>query len=48
MGPGTHVYPLTRLPKGLYGPNELIKNKPMEHGVIERCPFEPPKETSAS
>ena len=39
MGPGTHVYPLTRLPKGLYGPSEVVKNKPMEHGVIERVPL---------
>jgi len=37
MGPRTFVYPLTRLSKGLYGPNELIKNKPFEHGVIERA-----------
>jgi hypothetical protein len=36
FGPRTFVYPLTRLPKGFYGPNELIKNKPLEHGVIER------------
>ena len=35
----TFVYPLTRLPKGAYGPNELVKNKPLEHGVIERGPL---------
>ena len=39
MGKRTMCYPLTRLPKGVYGPNELIKNKPMEHGVIERAPL---------
>eukprot|EP00931_Biecheleriopsis_adriatica_P103094 TRINITY_DN77980_c0_g1_i1.p1 TRINITY_DN77980_c0_g1~~TRINITY_DN77980_c0_g1_i1.p1 ORF type:complete len:312 (-),score=45.65 TRINITY_DN77980_c0_g1_i1:8-943(-) len=36
LGPNTIVYPLTRLCKGVYGPKELIKNKPMENGVIER------------
>jgi len=33
------VYQLSRLNKGFYGPYELIKNKPMEHGVIERSPL---------
>jgi NDP-sugar pyrophosphorylase family protein len=39
MGKNTCCYPLTRLPKGVYGPSEVIKNKPWEHGVIERAPF---------
>ena len=30
---------LRRLPRGLYGPNELIKNRPHEAGVIVRAPF---------
>ncbi|OQR96188.1 bifunctional GlmU protein [Thraustotheca clavata] len=33
----TNVYALTRVNKGIYGPNEIIKNKPMEKGVIERA-----------
>ncbi|CAK4085631.1 unnamed protein product [Aphanomyces euteiches] len=36
VGMKTAVYPLTRVNKGFYGPSEIIKNKPMEHGVIER------------
>jgi len=32
----TIVYSLTRINSGVYGPNEVLKNKPMEHGVIER------------
>ena len=39
LAPWTIVYPLTRLNRGFYGPNELLKNKPMEHGVIERVPL---------
>uniref|UniRef100_A0A7S2GJ39 Uncharacterized protein n=1 Tax=Octactis speculum TaxID=3111310 RepID=A0A7S2GJ39_9STRA len=39
IGPRTHVYPLTRLPKGLYGPDEIIKNKPWEHGIVECSPL---------
>ncbi|EQC35893.1 hypothetical protein SDRG_06641 [Saprolegnia diclina VS20] len=39
LGPNTSVYALTRLNKGVYGPNELVKNKPMETGVIERAPL---------
>lgn len=38
MGPRTVVYPLTRLAKGVYGPDELIKNRP----AIERVPLRPP------
>ena len=36
IAPNTIVYPLTRLSKGIYGPNEIIKNKPLEKGFIER------------
>ncbi|KAF0692424.1 Aste57867_16500 [Aphanomyces stellatus] len=36
IGLNTAVYPLTRVNKGFYGPNEILKNKPMEHGVVER------------
>jgi len=39
LAPWTVVYQLSRLNKGFYGPYELIKNKPMEHGVIERSPL---------
>ncbi|KAG6577895.1 Bifunctional GlmU protein [Phytophthora cinnamomi] len=37
----TVVYPLTRLRKGVYGPSLLIKNKPMEKGVLEIVPIRP-------
>ena len=39
LAPWTIVYQLCRLNKGFYGPRELIKNKPMEHGIIERSPL---------
>ncbi|OWZ09412.1 Bifunctional GlmU protein [Phytophthora megakarya] len=35
----TVVYPLTRLSKGVYGSSLLIKNKPMEKGVLEIVPL---------
>ena len=35
------VYPLSRVPVGFYGPREVLKNKPLEHGVIERAPLLP-------
>jgi len=37
--PRTIVYALTRINSGIYGPDEVLKNKPMEHGVIERAPL---------
>ena len=39
LRPYTLVYSLTRLAKGFYGPNEIVKNKPQEKGVVERVPF---------
>ena len=41
LKPYTIVYALTRITKGFYGPNEVLKNKPMEHGVIERVTLKP-------
>ena len=41
IGPYTIAYQLTRLTRGFYGPHEVLKNKPLEHGVIERVPLEP-------
>ncbi|ETI37793.1 hypothetical protein L914_15737 [Phytophthora nicotianae] len=35
----TVVYPLTRLRKSIYGSSLLIKNKPMEKGVLEIVPI---------
>lgn len=35
----TVAYPLARLRKDIYGPNQIIKNKPMEHGVLEIASF---------
>lgn len=39
LGPWTIIYQLTRVNRGFYGPKELLKNKPMEHGIIERVPL---------
>ncbi len=39
LKPYTIAYPLCRIPKGFYGPHEVLKNKPLEHGVIERSPY---------
>jgi hypothetical protein len=36
LKPRTVVYPLTRITHGFYGPDEVLKNKPIEHGVVER------------
>jgi len=41
LAPYTIVYQLTRLNKGFYGPNVLLKNKPIEHGVVEIVPLNP-------
>lgn len=41
LKPYTIVYALTRVNRGFYGPHEVLKNKPMEHGVIERVPLKP-------
>jgi hypothetical protein len=35
----TIVYPLTRLNKGIYGPNVIVKNKPMEKGIVQIVPL---------
>ena len=37
LKPYTIVYALSRINKGFYGPHEVLKNKPMENGVIERA-----------
>jgi N-acetylgalactosamine kinase len=37
VAPWVIVYQLTRLKKGFYGPDKVIKNKPLEHDVIERA-----------
>ena len=41
LKPYTIAYTLTRITKGFYGPNEILKNKPMEHGVVERSALRP-------
>ena len=41
LAPYTIVYQLTRINKGFYGPNVLLKNKPIEHGIVEITPLEP-------
>jgi len=41
LRPYTLAYTLTRITKGFYGPNEVLKNKPMEHGIVERAPLRP-------
>ncbi len=39
VGPNTIFYSLCRISKGFYGPNEVVKNKPLEKGIIERSPL---------
>lgn len=41
LKPYTVAYMLTRISKGFYGPYEVLKNKPMEKGIIERAKFDP-------
>jgi hypothetical protein len=41
LKPYTITYSLTRLSKGFFGPYEILKNKPLEHGIIERSPYKP-------
>jgi len=41
LGPRTIVYQLSRINKGFYGPDEVLKNKPIEHGIVERSVFKP-------
>ena len=41
LGPRTIVYQLSRINKGFYGPDEVLKNKPIEHGIVERSTFKP-------
>ena len=41
LKPYTITYALSRISKGFYGPNEILKNKPLEHGIIERSPYRP-------
>ena len=35
LAPYTVVYPLAAIRKGFYGPRQILKNKPMDKGVIE-------------
>jgi len=39
LAPYTIVYSLTRITKGFYGPREVLKNKPLEKGIVERAPL---------
>lgn len=39
LGPRTLVYSQIRLQKGFYGPNQIIKYKPMEKGLLEISTF---------
>jgi len=41
LEPYTVVYPLSRIPRGFYGPRQILKNKPLEKGIIEVVPFDP-------
>ena len=35
LAPNTHAYPLSRLPRGVYGPRELLKSRPrMERAAL--------------
>jgi bifunctional UDP-N-acetylglucosamine pyrophosphorylase / glucosamine-1-phosphate N-acetyltransferase len=37
LAPWVICYQLNRLNKGFYGPDKIIKNKPMEHNVLEQA-----------
>ena len=39
LAPNTHAYPLCRLPRGVYGPDELIKNRQAASGALVRAPL---------
>ena len=39
LAPRTIVYALCRVSRGFFGPNQILKNKPLEKGVIEVAPF---------
>ena len=39
VGSYTIAYALTRLSKGFHGPRAVLKNKPMEHGIVEVTPM---------
>ncbi len=41
-GPRTLIYPLCRISKGFYGPDQIIKNKPMQKGILETTALERP------
>lgn len=41
LKPYTIAYTLTRITKGVYGPDVILKNKPMEHGVVEKTALQP-------
>lgn len=41
LKPYTIAYSLCRISKGFYGPYEILANKPMDSGVIERTAFDP-------
>ncbi len=43
LKPYTISYALARISKGFYGPNEILKNKPLEHGIIERSTYRQPE-----
>jgi hypothetical protein len=36
LAPDTHVYPLSRIPRGAYGPHTILKNRPS----LEAVPLE--------
>jgi hypothetical protein len=44
----TVAYPLARLPKGIYGPDAIIKNKPMQKGVLEIAALRPREDSTHS
>lgn len=39
IAPRTHVYPLSRIAAGTYGPDEIIKNRVAEGGILTRSPM---------
>ena len=42
LAPWVICYQLNRLNKGFYGPDTIVKNKPMEHDVLEQAHLRKP------
>merc|ERR1711879_76308 len=43
LGRETHIYPLTRLSAGVYGPFAIVKNQPQNSPAVSRSELRPPE-----